>query len=70
MDDNKFYALCWRVIAACIITLILTIGGCEAYTRSLVAGAIRSGVDPLKVGCAVPGWSERNAICVILATKP
>ena len=70
MNENQFYALCWKIVATCVIVLILTIGGCEAYTRSLVADAIKSGADPLKVACAINGSSGTNTICAIQAAKP
>jgi hypothetical protein len=44
--------LIWAITFAFSI-LVLTIGGCETYTRHRIAKAIEAGVDPLSAKCAL-----------------
>jgi len=70
MDENQFWATCWKLLASVVIVLILTVGGCNAYTNTLIASTIASGADPLKVLCALDSSAHTGSTCAIVATKP
>jgi hypothetical protein len=69
MDDNQFFALCWKIAGVILFTIVTTIGGCESYRASLVRDAIRAGADPLRASCAIYGMISGSTICAVLATK-
>jgi hypothetical protein len=63
MNDDSLFL---KLSAAVLITLILTVGGCEAHMNAKVAQMVESGTDPLEAYCAIRATSQ-NQMCAVLA---
>lgn len=58
-----------KAVATVFCVFILTMGGCQVHRDGLKYEAIKSGVDPMALSCAV-GVSERERdICMIIAKR-
>lgn len=53
MEDNKFWALFWKLVIVAICTLIVSISSCTAYESSLVKDMVLRGADPIKARCSL-----------------
>ena len=52
---------------ACVF--ILTAGGCEMRKNELKYEAIKSGVDPMALSCAVSVSERERDICMVIAKR-
>lgn len=68
MDQVSIFMKC---MSAVLCTLILTVGGCETYTRHVAASMVNNGADPLRVRCLMSATNDVGiaAICAQLANK-
>jgi hypothetical protein len=59
-----------RIIAACFVAIVLTVGGCTAHETYLdttaVVSMVKDGADPLAAKCAV---SADSSICTAVVAK-
>ena len=70
MDDNVFFITMWKLTAAVITVLMLTVGSCTIHQQKKIADLITAGADPLGAQCAIYGVKSYNsAVCGILAGK-
>jgi len=51
--DDIFWIKIWQVLIIGIITLILSVSGCTMHSNSLIAKAIKNGIDPVEAGIAL-----------------
>lgn len=61
MQDNIFWSVVWGIVALCVITLILVVGGIEVQSNNTMLQMVEKGVDPIKARCAVYGGQSSNA---------
>lgn len=60
----------WKIVAATIVGITLSISGCESFRTAKIADMVSAGADPLKAHCAVVGLGNSNAaVCAVLAAK-
>lgn len=69
MEDNKLFGLVWKLVALVLCTIIVSLASCSAYQAKRVADAIEGGSDPLDARCAIYGSNERDAVCVLRASR-
>lgn len=70
MNENEFWIALWKIVAAVLCVIAVTIGGCSTYETQQIAKLASAGVDPIKSRCAVSGVAKRTAvICYSVATK-
>lgn len=71
MDENQFWITIWKIVAAVVVTLILTVGGCTVNQQFKIAELVAGGADPLKAQCAIYGAGNTSnaTICGVMATK-
>jgi len=58
VSDNKFWAIVWGYVGTIILSIVLSLALNEAYEDSLVAEAIRVGIEPMKVRCAFSDYDK------------
>ena len=70
-SDDLFWLAMWRIGGAVVITLILTIGACDAYTSKLRADLVQAGADPLAIRCLSVDLSTAGGalLCTQMAGK-
>jgi len=70
MSDNTFYGCIWLSVAAVVMTLIATVGGCTAYESKRIADAIDKGADPIDARCGIAGTTHSGGtICAMRAAR-
>ena len=71
MNDNEFRIEIVRLVSVVTIVLILSIGGCTAHKRQVLARMIESGADPQVAACALGDMegTERSAVCGVVAVR-
>lgn len=67
MNDNEFYATCWKVAGAVVCSVILAASGCSISNEVLVSHDIANGADPIAAGCAHS--SGAGTVCVIYSAR-
>ena len=67
MNDDAFFLTIWKLIAAVIITIVLSMSGCVMHTNTQISRAIENGADPMKASCAFN--NDGKLFCTIIATK-
>lgn len=67
-DYDQYWLTIWKLVAAVVVVLILTAGGCTAHQQSRITELAMSGVDPIKAACAIRGVAQgTEAICAVVA---
>lgn len=69
MDENKFWSIVWRTLAAVFSVLVLTIGGCTISQQIQTADLVKGGADPIAAHCAISGINSYNMGACTLAVK-
>lgn len=67
MDENQFWATCWKTGGAVVAMMVLTAGGCTMYRHAQVTAMVAAGADPIKAQCAV--GPSNTAVCAVAAMK-
>jgi hypothetical protein len=52
-DDQKFWYSIWKLAAITVCVLIVSISGCTANDRRVVAAMIKNGADPIMARCSL-----------------
>lgn len=65
--EQIFWTNFWKIMAAVVISLIVTTGGCTAHQSKLVADAIDNGAHPIEARCGIV--SSAMSECAIRAAK-
>ena len=68
MNDNEYTVALLKMLAIVVITLFLSIGGCSAHKREVLARMVESGVDPQVAACAL-GGDVHGPICAVVALR-
>lgn len=65
MDERQFWSRIWLLICSLLAFIAVVIGGCEVTQQARIVSAIEKGVDPIAARCAISGFSDRAAPCII-----
>jgi hypothetical protein len=68
-SEQIFWINVWKIAAACVITLVVVIGGCTTTERLLISHAISNGADPITARCGIVGQNEREAVLCYSVTQ-
>lgn len=58
-----------KLITVVVCVFILTAGGCEMHRNALKYEAIKAGVDPMALSCAVSVSERERDICMVIAKR-
>jgi hypothetical protein len=62
MENNKFWIKVDLIIAAVIISLIVSITTYNIYNNVMIARAIKAGVNPIAAKCALDTPGDRGIL--------
>lgn len=68
-EENKFWAVVWKLVGAVICTFMLSVASCTMYDSYVTLEAAKNGIDPLRFKCAMSSGSSQLHYCTLLATK-
>ena len=69
MDDNKFWSILWSCLAICFCVLVLTIGVCVGYQKTLESSALSKSSDPARLQCVYDAQNDGSRIACLNAHK-
>lgn len=61
MEDNKYWVIIWKLVAASFIILTITVGACTIHQQIKITELVAGGADPIKAQCAIYGVLSSNA---------
>jgi hypothetical protein len=62
MEENKLFALFWKLLATALCVFIVTVGGCSAHQNYLLAHSS----DPVATACAL---GSSTSACMVVASR-
>lgn len=70
MDDNDLFALFWKCVAAVLITIILTVGGCVGYREHQRIEVLAKISNPALLQCSFNETAtQQTAFCLSLVNQ-
>lgn len=69
MNENEFWIALWKIAAAFCFGAIVVMGGCTVQRDQLKYDAIKGGVDPMVLSCAVGVEASEQHICTLIAQR-
>jgi hypothetical protein len=71
MDGNeKFFVAVWSLVAAVVITLMVSVGCVTAYKAEVLRKMVEEQkVDPMRAACALDIGERKDGVCSILAAN-
>lgn len=68
MDENKFWATVWKIVAATFMAFVVTVAGCSAHNARVIERMTVAGADPLDAKCAISGSDGKE--CFLRFAQP
>jgi len=60
-DDQNFWYSIWKLVSITVCVLIVSISGCTANDRRVVAEMVKNGADPVIASCSLGVVGGYNA---------
>jgi hypothetical protein len=61
-DDEEFWYSIWKLVAVTTCILIVSVSGCVAHSKYIVAGMVKNGTDPIMAFCSLGVNSNNDAL--------